>query len=120
MNKYKKKLSKRLFLYLCGITTIIPSLAFGDMEVNNNFLDLFQNRIKAAHFLTQATMGPKRIEIIRLANRIAQIGEDAAFNEWIDQNGMGLRRISTIFEEAGSRNSLIVLCEKRTKSARLP
>ena len=85
MNKYKKKLSKRLCLYLCGITTIIPSLAFGDIEVNNNFVDLFQNRIKAAHFLSQATMGPKRIEIIQLANRIAQIGEDAAFNEWIDR-----------------------------------
>ncbi|MFC5051800.1 DUF1800 family protein [Rubritalea spongiae] len=58
--------------------------AQADVIVPTAEADLTIRKIKASHFLTQATMGPRVDEIDALANRIGQIGEIAAFNEWLD------------------------------------
>lgn len=52
--------------------------------IDPNSIATWASRLKAGHFLAQATMGGTQAEIDDLADRIIEIGEDAAFNEWID------------------------------------
>ena len=48
-------------------------------------LNVVRNRARASQFLQRATFGPTWEEIDALAVRIGQIGRNAAFEEWIDQ-----------------------------------
>jgi len=60
-------------------------LAFGYLnDVPEQELSVAVNRIKASHFLHQATFGPTFDDINSLAARMTEIGEQAALNEWID------------------------------------
>jgi uncharacterized protein (DUF1800 family) len=46
--------------------------------------ELIKRRIRAAQFLARATFGPTRVEIDTLADRMSEIGDYGAFEEWID------------------------------------
>lgn len=84
-----KKIRKMLGLSQINLI-IITSLGIGNLVKaeavvgSMNEANAYIRAYKAAHFLSQATMGPTMDEINALANRINQIGEDEAFNEWID------------------------------------
>ncbi len=75
-------------LVCCGLIT---SSASADLIVSNQAqAELTVNRIKASHFLSQATFGPSWDEITELAEEIERRGETRAFNDWInDQFGLG-------------------------------
>lgn len=47
-------------------------------------LDEIKYRVMAAHFLSHATFGPTMGDIDDLADRIAEVGRQSAFEEWID------------------------------------
>ena len=48
-------------------------------------LQRIERRVRAAHFLSRATFGPTSEEVDALAERMARLGAQASFAEWIDR-----------------------------------
>ena len=67
-----------------AVLCILPTLTCADIIVSANSADITIKRIKAGHFLTQASMGPTVTEIHQLANQFDKFGETEAYNRWID------------------------------------
>ena len=89
---YKLLSSLRTQLLRGLITSFTASLSLisvspiqADIIVNEDVVDITIKRIKAAHFLTQATMGATQTEIKQLANQMTKSGEEAALETWMDK-----------------------------------
>jgi len=53
-------------------------------------IERFENRVKAAQFLSHSTFGPTRQQIDDLAARMDELGAESAMAEWIDNQFMAL------------------------------
>lgn len=71
-------------LFMAASTTLITHSIQADMTVNAADVGITKLQIKAGQFLAQATMGHLPYQMTQLADRMAEIGEEAALNEWID------------------------------------
>ena len=71
--------------FTASLSLISVSPIQADIIVGPSDADITIKRIKAAYFLTQATMGATHVEIKQLANQITKLGEEEAFETWIDK-----------------------------------
>lgn len=71
---------KRLLISSLALFQVVSA----DVIIRSDRTDFIVRRMQASRFLTQATMGVTTDSILSLAERIDQIGELAAYEEWID------------------------------------
>ena len=80
-----RRFTLRAAALLLAVSTHAAYVSAGEFPTasENEFREIL-NKVRAAHFLSRTTFGPTTGDIDDLADRIAQIGRNAAFEEWID------------------------------------